>query len=524
MTAETSLLRDGDTCWRTATANGMAFLVDGAEYFTAVKAAVLSARQSIWLLAWVFDPLTRLQPDQIERSGDPETADRLGLLLRRTAALNPAVDVRVLAWDMPFPLNASQAFAPQRAVAEFLGSRVKFRLDSSLPASACHHQKVLIIDGRLAFVSGGDLGADRWDTCDHADDDRHRRLPNLRRYPARHDVSVMLEGPAARDCAALFADRWSNAGGGRLTPPDPDYTVDSPWPAFISPHLTNQTVSLVRTQPAWRETTEVLEGLKLHLAAIASARRLIYLENQYLTAPTIVEALARRLAEPDGPEIVAIGPAVSPSFFDRLAMDSARIAAIDALEAADRHDRFQAWSARTRADEPIIVHSKVTIIDDDFLRIGSANLNNRSGGLDTECDLAFEARPGAAGDAARRAIAAFRDQLVSHYLGRSLADTQAAIADTDSLAAAVDRLDGSPRRLRPVTIRPLGPIESFISTWSLGDPTSPSDAWRPWLRRRHLRAQQAMIAPPKSPAPPPAADDPTPPATADQTATQPPSR
>ncbi|MDO9222107.1 MAG: phospholipase, partial [Caulobacter sp.] len=94
----TDILRDGDTCWRTSRADALAFLIDGAAYFAAVKAAMLKARRSIWILAWVFDPLTRLQPDQIERSGDPATADRLGLLLRRTAALNPALDVRVLAW------------------------------------------------------------------------------------------------------------------------------------------------------------------------------------------------------------------------------------------------------------------------------------------------------------------------------------------------------------------------------------------------------------------------------------------
>ncbi len=38
-----------------------------------------------------------------------------------------------------------------------------------------------------------------------------------------------------------------------------------------------------------------------------------------------------------------------------------------------------------------MVHSKVMIVDDGFLRVGSANLNNRSMGADTECDLAFEA-------------------------------------------------------------------------------------------------------------------------------------
>ncbi|CAN1552186.1 Cls Phosphatidylserine/phosphatidylglycerophosphate/ cardiolipin synthases and related enzymes [Caulobacteraceae bacterium] len=516
------ILRDGDTCWRTAKADALAFLVDGADYFAAVKAAIAGARRSIWLLAWVFDPLTRLEPDRVTRSGDPATADRLGLLLRRTAALHPGLDVRVLAWDMPFPLNASQGFAPQRARAAFMGSKVRFRLDPTLPASACHHQKVLIIDGRLAFVSGGDFGADRWDTCAHSDLDPRRRLPNLHRYPARHDVSVMVEGPVAQDCARLFMDRWSGAGGGRLEAPEADCSVESPWPSCITPDLTGHNVSLVRTMPGWQGQPEIREGLRLHLASIASARRTIYIENQYLTSPTVVEALSRRLAEPDGPEVLAIGPASSPGFFDRLAMDSARIAAIDRLTAADVHGRFRALTARTRAGGPIIVHSKVTIIDDRFLRMGSANLNNRSNGLDSELDLAFEAADGPAGAHAREAIGTFRNQLIAHYLGRSLPETEAAIRQTGGLAAAIDRLDGSPRRLKPVEARPLGPIERFISAWSLGDPTAPSDAWRPWVRRQRLRAQRVMITAAESPpqAPRSAADDPTPLAPVDRRVTQ----
>lgn len=516
----TDLLRDGDTCWRTARADALTFLVDGAEYFAAVKAAMMRARSSIWILAWVFDPLTRLQPDQVERSGDPATADRLGLLLRRAAALNPALDVRVLAWDMPFPLNASQAFAPERAVAEFIGSRVKFRLDNSLPNSACHHQKLVVIDGRVAFVSGGDLGVDRWDTCDHADGDRRRRLPNLRHYRPRHDVAVMIEGPAVRDCAALFADRWTRSENEPLTPPEPDVSVESPWPDAIIPDLTGKTVGLVRTRPAWKDQTEVIEGLTLHLAAIAAARRCIYLENQYLAAPTIVEALVRRLAEPDGPEVVTIGPSASPSAFDRLTMDSVRTAAITTLTRADIHGRFRAYCARTPDGAAIIVHSKVTIIDDGFLRIGSANLNNRSGGLDSELDLALEAEPGDAGAATRSAIAAFRDRLVGHFLGRDLDETQAAIAAAGSLGAAIEALDSAPRRLRPVEPRPLGPFEKIVVAWNLGDPTAPSDAWRPWRRRRRLSQQLALIVA-AAPASPPAADDPTPPAPADRRVIQP---
>lgn len=522
MASTDPLLVPGDTCWRMERADRVSFLVDGADHFLAVKKAMAQAKQSIWLLAWVFDPLTRFSPDPFERSGDPADPDRLGLMLRRLAVLNPGLDVRILTWDMPPAISASQAFAPQRGAAYFRDSPVKYRLDNSLPWSACHHQKVLVIDGRLAFVSGGDLGADRWDTCDHHDHDPRRRLPTGKRYPARHDVAMMAEGPIAQACAELFAGRWERSGGGRVAIPEPS---DEPiWPDGFAADLIGVDIALARTEPKWKGEAGVQEGLRLHLASIAAARRTIFLENQYLTSPVIVEALCRRLEEVDGPEVIAIGPSRSPSFFDRMAMDSARVAAINRLEQSDFYDRFRAFSARTVHDEPIIVHSKVTIIDDRLIRIGSANLNNRSGGLDTECDAAIEAAEGPEGAETRLTIAAFRTLLIGHYFGRGLEETAAAIREAGSVAAAIDALDGHPRRLLPQDRRPLGALERFIAAWSLGDPLAPSDAWRPWSRRDRVREAIDCLPLPLAgqPSDPRSAeDDPTPPGSADRKATQP---
>jgi len=485
MSRTDSLLIPGETCWRIDQADRASFLVDGADYFAAVKSAMLSAKQSIWLLAWVFDPLTRFEPDRIERSRDPANPDRLGLLLRRLAVLNPALDVRILAWDMPPLMAFTQRFPGQRAKAAFKGSPVKFRLDNSLPNSACHHQKVLIVDGRLCFISGGDLGADRWDTCDHLDEDPHRRLPWGQRYPARHDVALMAEGPIAQAAGQLFVDRWVRADCGPLEVPEP--AEESVWPDGFAEDLVKVDVALTRTEPNWKDHQGTKEGLRLHLDCIAQARRTIFLENQYLASPLIVSALCRRLEEPDGPEVIAIGPSSSPSFFDRMTMDSARHAAINRLEQSDLHNRFRAFTARTAHDEPIIVHSKVSIFDDRLLRIGSANLNNRSGGLDTEVDAVIEAGDSSESAETRRTIAAFRTLLIGHYFGRGLAETQEAIRETGSVAGAIDALDGHPRRLLPVDRTPIERLGRLVAGWSLGDPLAPSDAWRPWTRRHCIQ-------------------------------------
>ncbi len=534
------LLKPGDTCWRIDRADRVSFLVDGADYFAAVKAAMNSARQSIWLLAWVFDPLTRFEPDRVERSRDPQNPDRLGQLLRRLSALNPALDVRILAWDMPPLIAMTQRFPGQRARKYFEGSAVKFRLDNSLPMSACHHQKVLIIDGRLSFVSGGDLGADRWDTCDHLDHDPNRRLPWGERYPARHDVAMMAEGPVAQSCAELFVERWANSGGGDL--PMPEMAETSPWPEAFAADLIDVEVALTRTQPRWKTLPETQEGYRLHLDCIARARRTIFLENQYLASPMIVAALCRRLEEPDGPEVITIGPSASPSFFDRMTMDSVRSRAINLLEQSDLHHRFRAFTARTANDRPIIVHSKVSIFDDSLLRIGSANLNNRSGGLDTEVDAVIEAEDGAEGAETRRTIAAFRTMLIGHYFGRGLAETQEAIREVGSVAGAIDALDGHPRRLLPIDHQKIDPLGRFVASWSLGDPLSPSDAWRPWIRRGRIKeamdclplpvrgshgsderdeATRALRREAESPHRPPAEGGPTPSGTPDRKATPP---
>jgi phosphatidylserine/phosphatidylglycerophosphate/cardiolipin synthase-like enzyme len=481
-----SLLRPGATCWRVEQADRLALFIDNDEAFDALKSILLSARKSIWILAWVFDPLTRLDPDRVRKSRDPAHVDRIGLLLRRQAALNPGLDVRILVWDMPFPIAASQLFGPHRGQVFFTGSRVKYHLDNTLPASACHHQKVVVVDGSVALVSGGDIGVDRWDTTQHLDNDPRRRLPTGHHYPARHEVAALVDGKAAEALGDLFIARWQRSTGEALE--RSEKAEETPWPDHLVPDLRNVPVAICRTQPAWKSDPEINESMLMHLASIKAAKRLVYLENQYLTSPIIVEALADRLAEPDGPEVVTVGPAHSPSYFDQMTMDSARTSAINRLRETDVHGRFSAFSARTPKGAAIIVHSKVAIMDDRTLRLGSANLNNRSIGLDTECDIAFEG----VDETSRSAIRAFLGRLIGHFLDHETEHVLETYDRLGGLAATINALDrkgGAPRRLAPVPIKSLTGVQQFIADWSLGDAISPIDAWRPWGRRKRLKRE-----------------------------------
>jgi phosphatidylserine/phosphatidylglycerophosphate/cardiolipin synthase-like enzyme len=252
-------------------------------------------------------------------------------------------------------------------------------------------------------------------------------------------------------------------------------------------------IAIARTRPAWRQNSEVREIEALHLEAIRRARRLIYLENQYFTSAPLGEALAQRLAEPDGPEIVLVSTAHSPSYFDRWTMDRARWRLVERLMEADRHGRFRAFCPHTSQGRPIIVHSKVSIIDDELLRAGSANLNHRSAGFDTECDLALAARPGSV---EAQAVRAFHARLVAHFLGLGAPAVEAALAETGgSLIGAIDRLNtGRHARLKPMKALLMGPLARIISAFHLGDPTGPGDSFKPLLRRRLLDPARRALA------------------------------
>jgi len=492
---ETMLLRPGETCWRRVHADRASVLLDSAAYFAAAKAAMAQAKTSIHLLGWAFDPLTQLEPDA--QGGGP-TDDQIGGFLKSLAFQRPGLDVRVLIWKSALPIAASQHFFPHRARACFKNTPVIFRLDGAVPLGACHHQKVLVIDDQIAFCGGGDITTDRWDTPQHLDDDTRRRMPFGGIHDPRHEVMMCVEGEAAQAMGDLFRRRWRRATGADL-PPRPSEAAASqasPWPDGLAPQFTDVTVGVARTEPAWRRDPEVRESEALHLAAIAAAKRYIYLENQYVASPVIGDALAARLAEADGPEVVIVSTEHSPSWFDRMTMDKTRSALLRRLQAADTSGRFHAYCPETKGGKTIIVHCKATVIDDVLLRVGSTNLNNRSAGFDTECDLAIEAEAGPAGAATRAAIAAHRTRTLAHFLDRSAADVEAAIASKGGLAAAIEALDSGPqrrlRRLGPVRI---GPFARLIATFHLGDPTAPTDSWRPWRRRAATLAYLAEVDP-----------------------------
>lgn len=464
------LLRPGSNCWRVETADRFAVLMENAAYFEALRSALAKARRSIVILGWQFDPRTRLDPESAHNDHQAQIGHQLRMLVKS----NPELDVRLLIWKSPLLIAASQGFYPHKAQGWFRKRMVEFRLDAPGPIGACHHQKAVIIDDAVAFCGGGDISTDRWDSEEHLDGDPRRCQPSGEIPSPRHEVMAVMDGAAARALGDLARERWFRSTWERTVP---DHVDTDPWPDGVEADMRDVPVAIARTEPATGGRAEVRENEALHLDAIRGARKLIYFENQYFTSPVLATALAERLAEEDGPEIVLVSTGSSPSWFDRMTMDTARSEVLFRLEQADRHNRFFAFTPYTEGGERIIVHAKVSIYDDAVLRIGSTNLNNRSFGFDTECDVAAEPRD----QAGRDAIRAFRHRTIGHWIGIQGAEFAAAEAIAGSVGHAIQQFDTG--RMHALGAAPPSRAERIIAEFQLGDPTSTRDAFRPWKRR-----------------------------------------
>ena len=460
------VLIPGQTCWRVARADQFACVIDGADYFRHVKSAMLRAQHRIILIGWDFDARMTFERDDKKLPGPNQLGAFLYWLLWR----RPTLEIYLLRSNLrllPAFDDVWYGITPVSVVNRFSSKRMHFAVDGAHPTGAVHHQKIVVIDDVLAFCGGIDLSLDRWDTREHKHNNRLRRAFG-RRYGPRHEVAAAVDGAAALALAEVSRDRWRTATDQSLAPLDAARAV---WPGGLKPVLRNVDIGIARTLPEFDRRREVREVEALNLAAIAVARHTIYLENQYLAARAVVEALAARLKEPDGPEIVIVLPRRGSNRLEQQAMDSARHVLIQVLWAADEHRRLGIYWPETDGGAPIYVHSKVMVVDDRLLRIGSSNFNNRSMGFDSECDVAIEAdSKSSEHDDICRQIASVRSLLVSEHLGVSVGEFERATRRCGSFLKAVDALRGQGRSLRPFTERTVSDEAGPLAESDLVDP------------------------------------------------------
>lgn len=487
------LSRPGISCWRTEQAERLAFLIDGESYFAALATACATATRTIVILGWDVDARARV--NRVVENLPEELGAFLDALTRRRHGLR----VRVLAWD------GSVFFGVERRLLQMfgLGRRVDYQLDGQSPFSACHHQKIVVIDGRLAFVGGIDVTSGRWDTRDHVQRDA-RRIEAGRAHGPYHDVQAVVDGPAAAALGELARERWRRATGRtirsglrqrarlgmRRLAGLREKAAPDPWPDLVVPAARDVAVSIARTEAQVAGRVDVREIEQIYLAAIASARRSIFIESQYFTSQAIGDAITRRLGEADGPEVLVVQPQHSSGWLEETTMGVRRSVLLRELRAADRHGRLRVVAPRIEGDETLHVHSKVLVVDDRIAHVGSANVSSRSFTLDTECGLTIESagRADVAG-----AISALRNDLLAEHLGTTRDVVAAAMASHGSLLRALDALPPGPRRLEPLPQDEPGWLEALAPALSALDPERPAQPGS--LRRELARARSARWTP-----------------------------
>jgi phospholipase D1/2 len=461
MQERSAFLEPGRNCWRVERTNRAAFIVDAAAYFRLALRAMIRAKHQIIIIGWDLD--TRITLDDEEHpSGAPTT---LGPLLTWLAKRTPDLRIHILIWDeglLKAPWRGTTIFRLGRWK---LSEQINLKWDSTHPLDASHHQKILVIDDNTAFCGGIDITADRWDTRHHKDEEPGRKRPFTRRvYDPWHDATMAVDEDAAVALGGLARSRWKAATGQDL--PAPPRNGDA-WPEGLKPAFENIEIGIARTMGTVGDIKEVREIEKLFVAMVEAAERVVYVETQYFASRLVAEAIAKRLEEPDGPEFVIVNPRKAYGWLDEAVMSPARYELVQSLAAKDKYGRFRIYTPVTECGADIYVHAKLMFVDDRFMRVGSANMNNRSMGLDSECDLMID---GTGDPAAGAKIVEIRTDMVAEHLGKEPEEVAACFAREKSLIACIEALRGSGRTLLPFEPEEPPKIERKIARTEILDP------------------------------------------------------
>lgn len=458
-----SILQESHNCWKIARASRLKFLIDGAAYFETLADTFEQACESILILGWDFDSRIRLKVP-----ADTEFPS-LGNYLNRLVSQRRGLHIHILVWDYAMIFALDRESLPLFGAGWSRHPRVHFHMDGNHPIGASHHSKIVVVDDTVAFIGGLDLAKGRWDTPQHLAEEPGRTDFDGAFLPPHHDVQVAVQDEAAAAMGEYFRNRWWRATGKRL--PASERRGD-PWPDTLIPDLTDVEIAVSRTEPQYSGMAEVREIEALLRDGIASARTSIYIENQYFSSASVGYALAKRLSEGDGPEVVIVVSQASYGWLEGATMDVLRGRLLKQLTSADRHRRLRVYFPvlNNGAKAPMSVHSKLMVVDDRFLCIGSANISNRSMGLDTECDLALEAR---GRSEVEQAIADFRNDLLAEHLGTSADEVATSLGQTHSLIDTIKTLRRGPRTLDLVDCMIPEWLDQMIPEDAVIDPASP---------------------------------------------------
>jgi phospholipase D1/2 len=426
--------------WTVTEGNEAWLYSDAAAYYEAFVNACEKAETSILIAGWDFHSDTVLS--YRKRRGLRPKKVKLRRFLLSLARRKPNLHIYILTWDYaPFYMLERERLQSLRR-GWLSHPRIHFHLDDAHPISASQHQKFVVVDAAYAFVGGLDLTIRRWDESTHSSDAPLRKDPYGEAYGAFHDYQLGVSGSVLLDFIKLFHGRWLNATGQLLKNlPDQYQVKPNPLPNNTAATFLNSSIGFSRTTPAFREQKELTEISELFKHLIAAAKDFIVIENQYLTSHTIVKSLSLRLKEVDGPEVIIILPEKAGGWLEVKTMGMLQDLALKRISENDPHGRLRIFYPydrnRARHNLAMTVHSKIMIIDDRFFSIGSANLNNRSMGYDSECQLTIDATEDPFN---RKAIERARAYVLAHHCEIEVPALETMIAEQHSLIHPIDTL------------------------------------------------------------------------------------
>jgi len=438
------LHEEGSTCWRIARANRAAVLVDGSNYFPAVRSAMMKAEKSIYIVGWDIDSRMRLDPLR-----DPQkdsVPDRLGEFLTWLAKRKPDIRIHVLLWDYSVLFALEREPLPKLNLDWKTPRQIEVCLDDVLPLGASHHQKIVVVDDAVAFSGGMDLTIRRWDTPEHRPQQNGRVDHAGAPYGPFHDIQMVVDGDAALALSELVRQRWAAA---TCMTADPVSPRGDPWPDGVKADFADVNVALSRTIPGNGDFKQVNEVEELFRSAVLSAERYIYIENQYVALDEMADALSRRLKQKSHLHCIIISPKDPGGWIEARTMIAGRARFMKRLRDAGVADRvFLRYPVTSEAgsESAVMVHAKTMIVDDRFLRVGSANLNHRSMGLDSECDLSIEA----SNDEERSRIVSVRNRLLGEHLGLRPAEIAGIMDASDFSWAGLLSMSRSGQELKTI--------------------------------------------------------------------------
>lgn len=413
---------EGQHYHRHAGVEQSAAIVDARAYYRAFYRGALGAERYLLVAGWQFDSEVALL-----RGPDAEDAPLPVTFMPFLAALcarRPELRIYLLAWDFSLVYAIEREWMQRLRFAVGTPEGLRFQFDTHPLAGASHHQKFVVVDGQLAFVGGMDICDARWDDRLHTPSDPLRVDVAGEPCRANHEVQAAVVGDAARELGELFRARWQNACGEELDLPPPPETPAS---RFDLADLTAGELLPIAAREVWISRTSIdpegsvsSEIRAAYTAALRAAERFIYAETQYFTSRSITAALLERLRDHSLQKlsIAVVLPRDADSTKEHFALGEAQSAVLGVLEETARtegHD-LAFFCSVASDDDATFIHSKVLVVDDAFLAIGSANLTERSMGADSELALIWRSN----GDAGLAAdIARVRASLLAEHAARS---------------------------------------------------------------------------------------------------------